>query len=191
MQIGLSSLYEIGSNYTIRLNDNEMLVVEEDPLRKKPEKSLQEKILKEQEEKKVKEKHSADELSTDEKRLVNDLSSRDSEVKAHESAHQSASGGMAGAASYTYQQGPDGRMYAIGGEVSISTPAASTPEEAIKNARQLISAAMATGDPSPQDFAVASSAKIMEMKAQLQKTKETQEKNIGLQEYQNSLNIPA
>ena len=34
MQVGLSTLYDIGSNYTIPLNDKEVLVVEEDKDRK-------------------------------------------------------------------------------------------------------------------------------------------------------------
>ncbi|MBT5934230.1 putative metalloprotease CJM1_0395 family protein, partial [Sulfurimonas sp.] len=85
--------------------------------------------------------------------------------------------------SYTYQQGPDGKMYAIGGEVSISTPAASTPEEAITNARQVMASAMAAGSPSPQDFAVASSARVMEMKAMQQLAKETAEESLGKETY--------
>ncbi len=90
---------------------------------------------------------------------------------------------MTGAASYTYQQGPDGKMYAIGGEVSISIPTGTTPEETIKNARQVAAAAMAAADPSAQDFSVASSAKVMEMQAQQQKTKELQEKMNGEKTY--------
>jgi len=173
MQIASNSLYSIGSNYTIKLNDKQTLVVEDDP------KDKEQKQTHEQEEKKLQESKKSNDpkdLSEDEKRLLKDLSARDSEVKAHEAAHQAAGGGMTGAASYTYQQGPDGKMYAIGGEVSISTPTSSSPEEAIKNARIVAAAAMAAGDPSPQDFAVASSARIMEMKAQQQKTKETQGK---------------
>jgi len=177
MQIGSNSLYNIGSNYTIKLNEKQMLVVEDDPVAKDQAKARELTHEKEQEEKKVEEakkSNSPDDLSDDEKRLVKDLNTRDSEVKAHEAAHQSAGGGMTGAASYTYQQGPDGKMYAIGGEVSISAPTGSTPEETIKNARQIVAAAMAAGDPSSQDFAVASSARAMEMQAQQQKTKEMQ-----------------
>ena len=94
-------------------------------------------------------------------------------------------GGMTGASSYTYQQGPDGKMYAIGGEVSISMKSGSTPEETIANARQIATAAMAAGDPSPQDFAVASSARVMEMKAQQQLAREQQEETLGKAIYLN------
>jgi hypothetical protein len=189
MQIDSNSFYDIGSNYTIKLNDKEMLVVEEDTLRstrltqseklnKKAEKELEKKELGE-----TQESGATNELSEDEERLVRDLATRDSEVRAHESAHQAAGGGMVGAASYTYQQGPDGKMYAIGGEVSVSMKAGSTPEETIANAKQLAAAAMAAGDPSPQDHAVAASARVMEMKAQQQLANEEKEEILGKKTY--------
>jgi len=177
MQISSNSFYDIGTNYSIKLNDKEMLVVEEDPASRSQFEAKKAHHKKEQEEKKAqqeKESNSPQKLSEDEQRLVKALSARDSEVKAHESQHQAAGGGMVGAASYTYQQGPDGKMYAIGGEVSITTPAGSSPEETIRNAQTVIASAMAPGDPSPQDFAVATSAKVMQMKAEQQKAKQMQ-----------------
>ena len=185
MQVGLSTLYDIGSNYTIPLNDKEVLVVEEDKERKDAI-SGEEKPQKEEESKKS--NKSDEELSPDEERLVRDLQSRDSEVKAHEAAHQAAGGGMTGAASYTYQQGPDGKMYAIGGEVSISMKAGSTPQETIANARQIAAAAMAPANPSPQDYAVATSARVMEMKAQQQLAREQQEELLAHDTYKDSNN---
>lgn len=182
MEIGSASHYNIGINYSIKLNEEEILVFEDDPLREKKT-SDEEKIEKEQEEKKSAEDSSTEKLSEDEKRLVQDLRSRDAEVRTHEAAHQAAGGGMTGAASYTYQQGPDGRMYAIGGEVSISIPSGSTPQESMRNAQQAIAAAMAPADPSGQDFAVASSAMVMLMKAQQQLLKETQEGILGKEVY--------
>jgi hypothetical protein len=186
MNVGLNTLYDIGSNYAIKLNDKELLVYEEDDSAKKSKNSPQKMLQKEQEKKSAEE--SADKLSPDEERLLKDLHSRDSEVKAHEAAHQAAGGGMTGAASYTYQQGPDGKMYAIGGEVSISMKSGSSPEETAKNARQIIASAMAAGNPSPQDFAVASSAKVMEMKAQRQIARDAQEESMGKNIYKNEAN---
>jgi len=128
-------------------------------------------------------------LSSDEQALVQKLQSRDTEVKAHEAAHQAAGGGMTDGASYSYEKGPDGKMYAIGGEVSISTKGGSTPQEEIANARQVQAAALAPTNPSSQDVAVASSAKIMEMKAQQKLIKQQQEEIYGLKTYhQNSIN---
>lgn len=183
MNIGLNNLYNIGTNYSVKLNDKEVLVYEEDSLRK-PE-SKEEKKLREQEEKKAAGKsNSTEELSQDEKRLVTDLQSRDSEVRAHEAAHQSG-GASTGGASYTYQKGPDGRMYAIGGEVSISFSSGSTPQETIANAQAVIASALAPADPSGQDMAVASSAMVMMMKAQQQVAQEAQEKVLGKETYKN------
>ncbi|MBW6488138.1 MAG: hypothetical protein K0A91_03615 [Sulfurimonas sp.] len=183
MEIGLNSLYNIGTNYSIRLNEKEALVVEDDPLREN-KKSDENKLSQEEEKKRQEKSKSPDELSIDEKILVQELQSRDVEVRSHESAHQGAGGGMTGGASFTYQQGPDGRMYAIGGEVSISIPSGSTPQETIRNAQQAIAAAMAPSDPSGQDFAVASSAMVMLMKAQQQQAKEMQQEMLGKEIYQ-------
>jgi len=191
MNIGTNTLYDISTNYTMKLNDKEILVVEDDPISKSLHEAKKVSHEKEKEEKKAQEakkNNNPDELSEDEQRLVKDLASRDSEVKAHESAHQAAGGGMTGAASYSYQQGPDGKMYAIGGEVSISSPSGSTPQETIKNAKQIIASAMAAGDPSPQDFAVASSARVMEIKAQQQLSKEQEEQKSGQETYKNAAN---
>lgn len=187
MEIGLNTLHNIGSNYSVKLNEKELLVYEDDPLRedkssdgKKLKKKLDESSKKEQAEK----SGSPKELSQDEKRLVGDLQARDLEVRAHEAAHQSG-GASTGGASYTYQQGPDGKMYAIGGEVSVSMGGGSTPDEIIRNAQAVISSAMAPANPSGQDFSVASSARVMMMKAQQQKTKELQEEMLGKETYKN------
>jgi hypothetical protein len=186
MQIGSSSLYNINTSYTIRLNEKELLVVEEDPFSKTLSKSKKKEHQQELDEKKTQEALKRDnpqELSPDDERLLKELTARDSEVKTHEAAHQALGGGLAGAASYTYQQGPDGKMYAIGGQVSISTPSTSNPEEAIRNAHAVAASAMAAGSPSSQDFNVASSASIMEMKAKQKESNDMQKSNT-MQEIQ-------
>jgi len=183
MDIGLNTLYNIGSNYSVKLNDKEVLVYEDDPLRKN-ETSDEKKFQKEVEKKEAEKSKSTDELSQDEKQLVIDLQTRDAEVKAHEAAHQSG-GASTGAATYTYQQGPDGKMYAIGGEVSVSFQTGSTPQETIANAQAVIASALAPADPSGQDMAVASSAMVMMMKAQQQLAREAQEAVLGKETYKN------
>ena len=175
MQIGSNILYNTGSNYSTQANENSI------------SKETEKKVDKEVEKKESEKSKPDNELSQDEKVLLNKLQARDSEVRSHESAHQSG-GASTGGASYTYQQGPDGKMYAIGGEVSVSMPSGSTPEETIQNAQAVIAAAMAPSDPSGQDFAVASSARIMMMKAQQQKTKDMQEKMLGQEIYKNESN---
>ena len=187
MIIGSSTFTNISSSYTIKLNDEESLEFKKEKVQKTPEQEKKEE-LKEFESKQSIKSGATKELSVGEEQLLKDLEARDGEVRAHEAAHQAAGGGMTGAATYTYQQGPDGKMYAIGGEVSISMKSGSTPEETIANARQIASAAMAAGDPSPQDFAVASSARVMEMKAQQQLVKERREETLGIQTYSNLTN---
>lgn len=106
-----------------------------------------------------------DELSEDEQRVVDELKARDMEVRQHEAAHQAAGGGYAGAASYSYQQGPDGKRYAVGGEVSIDTSDAETPEATVQKMRIVRGAALAPANPSGQDLAVAAAASQREMEA--------------------------
>ncbi|MEZ4437599.1 MAG: putative metalloprotease CJM1_0395 family protein [Polyangiaceae bacterium] len=108
---------------------------------------------------------SPDGLSQDERTQVEKLKARDREVRAHEAAHQGAAGGLAGAASFTTQRGPDGRDYAIGGEVPINMAEGKTPEETIANAQRIRAAAMAPAQPSGADRSIAASASKMEAEA--------------------------
>ena len=96
------------------------------------------------------------------------LQQTEREVIAHESAHKATAGRFGGPVHYTYTTGPDGKRYITGGEVSIRTPATSDPEEALRNARQVMSAAMAPGSPSGQDIAVAAGAAATASKAMSQ-----------------------
>jgi len=137
---------------------------------------------KNKEEESIEEKKLPNELSVEEKEMVFELQARDAEVRAHEAAHQSG-GAATGGATYTYQIGPDGKMYAIGGEVSISFGSGSTPQETIANAQAVIASALAPANPSGQDMAVASSAMVMMMKAQQQLAQEAQEKVMGKDTY--------
>lgn len=118
-----------------------------------------------------------EELTPEQKQEVAELKARDAEVKAHEQAHMAAASGInASAPSYDYQTGPDGRKYAVGGEVAISFNQSSDPEENIKNAETMKAAALAPAQPSSQDLSVARNADkmIAEAKQELseQKTEE-------------------
>ncbi len=104
-------------------------------------------------------------LSQDEQRVIRQLQARDAEVRAHEAAHKSAGGRLSGPASYTYQQGPDGRNYAIGGEVAIRMPSSGSPESLARNAQQLRRAALAPAKPSSSDTAIAAMATRVEQQA--------------------------
>lgn len=108
----------------------------------------------------------AKELDEKERAQVEKLEARDREVRAHEAAHVAAGGSLVrGGASFEYESGPDGKTYAVGGEVSIDISKGDTPEETIQKMQQVKAAAMAPGDPSPQDYKVASSAAMMEARA--------------------------
>lgn len=108
------------------------------------------------------------ELTAEQKQMVSELQARDREVRAHESAHKSAGGSLAGGMSFSYQTGPDGRRYAVGGEVSIDTGGAGDPQATIAKMRQVISAALAPASPSSQDRAVAAGARAAMADAQRQ-----------------------
>ena len=98
--------------------------------------------------------------------LVSQLKSRDTEVRQHEQAHLATAGGLAvSGASYTYQRGPNGVDYAVGGEVHIDTSPGRTPEETIERARTIQAAALAPADPSGADRSVAAQAQQMEAQA--------------------------
>lgn len=97
--------------------------------------------------------------------IIQKLSARDREVRAHEQAHMAVGGQYAGAASYQFERGPNGINYATSGEVSISTSEGATPEETLQKARIIRRAALAPAEPSPQDRRVAAQASQMEAEA--------------------------
>lgn len=106
-------------------------------------------------------------LSPEAQRLVAELKATDARVRAHEAAHMAAAGGLAkGGPSFSYQRGPDGKAYAVGGEVSIDSGGVpGNPKAALAKARQIQQAALAPSDPSPQDRAVAAAAAAMAAQA--------------------------
>ena len=100
-------------------------------------------------------------LTKAEMALLRELQKADQAVKAHEMAHLAAAGGYAkGGASFSYQRGPDGQNYAIGGEVQVDTGKEATPEATIQKMQIIRQAALAPVDPSPQDQLVAAHATV-------------------------------
>ncbi|RDL46091.1 catalase [Marinomonas piezotolerans] len=115
---------------------------------------------------------SSNELSEDEQNKVAELKSRDQEVRTHEQAHASAGGQYAGSPSYDYEQGPDGKRYAVGGEVQIDvSPIPNNAQATIDKMKQVYRAALAPSEPSAADRAVAreAQANITEASSQLLK----------------------
>jgi hypothetical protein len=107
------------------------------------------------------------ELSQDEQQTVRELRSRDAEVRAHEAAHLAGAGSAAaGGPSYTFQMGPDGRSYAIGGEVPIDMSPGATPAATLAKAQAIRGAALAPANPSGADRSIAAAASQMAQQAQ-------------------------
>ncbi len=122
------------------------------------------------------------ELTPEELAQVDELKARDQEVKTHEAAHLAAAGQYAtSGASYTYRTGPDGKRYAVGGEVSIdASPISGDPQATIAKMQQVRNAALAPASPSSQDYKVAAAASEQEARARMELARERTE-NAGIQ----------
>ncbi len=106
-----------------------------------------------------KDEKGADGLTEEERQKVEELKRRDAEVRAHEQAHAAAGGPYAGAPRFRFTRGPDGRFYAVAGEVSIDTSAIpGNPQATIRKMQQVKRAALAPHEPSAQDRRVAAEA---------------------------------
>ena len=88
-------------------------------------------------------------------------------IYAHEMAHKMAGGSFAG--SITIEKNSEG--IPIAGHVPIQMPTLDkkNPQKTIEHANTVISAALAPGDPSPQDYKVAHQAEQIKMQAQAYK----------------------
>lgn len=110
-----------------------------------------------------------------------ELKSIDKEVKAHEAAHRAVAGGLVRGESYTFVTGPDGKRYAVAGEVQIDmSTVPGDPRATIQKMEQVIRAALAPANPSPQDMQVAARARAAIVQAQLEERRMAQaEKEAG------------
>ncbi len=120
------------------------------------------------------------ELTDQERKQVEELRQRDQEVRRHEDAHRAAAGPLfRGGPNFTFQTGPDGQRYAVGGNVQIDTSPGRTPEETITKAAQIRRAALAPAEPSGADRAVAARASRMEAEARQELAAERQAERGG------------
>jgi len=104
-------------------------------------------------------------LSDEEKQKIEELKTRDAEVRQHEQKHLAAGAPYTSSPTYEYTKGPDGKQYATGGEVDVDTSKESTPEETIEKAKVIKKSATAPAEPSAQDRKVAAQAAQMEREA--------------------------
>jgi hypothetical protein len=113
-------------------------------------------------------------LTEDEQKKVQELQQRDREVRAHEQAHKAAGGALAGSPTFKTVRGPDGKSYAVSGEVKIDTSAVpNNPEATIRKLEQVKRAALAPSNPSSQDRQVAAEAeaKIQQARQEIREEK--------------------
>jgi hypothetical protein len=117
-------------------------------------------------------------LDDNERAEVQQLASTDREVRAHEQAHMAAGGNLVrGGANFEYKVGPDGKRYAVGGEVTIDTSEEKDPEATLRKAGRIRQAAVAPAKPSAQDMRVAAEAAAMAVRAQQEITKQKQDED--------------
>jgi len=120
-------------------------------------------------------------------RIISDLKKRDQEVRSHEAAHAAVGGAFTGAPNLTYEKGPDGKRYAVQGEVSVDLSSIKgDPRATIAKMQKVHAAALAPVNPSVQDRRVASTATQLILQAQSEllaeigrKQDETQAKSVA------------
>jgi hypothetical protein len=133
-----------------------------------------------------------DELTEQKQHKVEDLKRRDAEVRSHEQAHSSAGGPYASSPRLQFTRGPDGKFYAVAGEVSIDTSAiAGNPQATIRKMQQVKRAALAPHEPSSQDRRVAAEAdrKILQARQQIRETENAEVKKSQTKQKQKEAEV--
>lgn len=103
----------------------------------------------------------------DYKRVLEKFKNTDSNIRAHEQSH-AASGNTTSPISYRYQTGPDGKLYAVGGEVRLDTSLPRDPEAARFKLSQIQNAASSPSHMSGADAQISIQANLNKMLLQLQ-----------------------
>tara|TARA_B100002019_G_scaffold188519_1_gene162796 strand:- start:1427 stop:2290 length:864 start_codon:yes stop_codon:yes gene_type:complete len=138
-------------------------------------------------------KPNGQQLDEQEVEKVDELKSRDQEVRVHEQAHAAVGGQYAGSPSYDYERGPDGKSYAVGGEVQIDvSPVQGDPQATIQKMQVVRRAALAPAQPSAADRSIAADAanKATQARAELAQQQVQGEGEDGEQAPDISINAP-
>lgn len=131
--------------------------------------------------------------STEEKALaqeIDGLKKRDLEVRNHELSHATVGGAYTGSPTFSYEIGPDGKRYAVGGEVSVDlSPVSGDPRATIAKMKKVHAAALAPANPSSQDTRVAAAATqiILQAQAELSSPEESPAKRTIIYPQQNDV----
>jgi hypothetical protein len=129
-------------------------------------------------------------LNSSEQNQLRQLKARDLEVRTHEQAHLAAAGQYAASgSSFTYQRGPDGNRYAVGGEVQIDIGKEPTPEETIQKMEVIARAALAPANPSPADRQIAAQAAMKASRARQEILQQGQEESDAAQSKEENTEI--
>lgn len=119
-------------------------------------------------------------LNEQQLRELQTLKRRDIEVRAHEQAHLAAAGQYArGGASFSFERGPDGALYAVGGQVGIDLSKERTPEDTARKMQTVRRAALAPLSPSAADRSIAARAAVMESQARQEILLKNQQEILG------------
>ncbi len=105
------------------------------------------------------------EISKKDSETINELKSRNREVKNHELAHRTFGRRFAGGSSFKYELGPDMKRYAVEGHTPIDTSEEIKPEKTIEKMRIVKRAALAPAKPSNNDRKIAMEAGYKKTKA--------------------------
>ncbi|GEM_PF-873363 len=128
----------------------------------------------------------AENLDNQQIQELQELKQRDAEVRTHEQAHLAAAGQYSrGGPSFTYEKGPDGVSYAVGGEVEVDLSKERTPEATISKMQTIKRAALAPASPSAADRSIAAYASNMESEARQEVLVQRQEKLLHADTAQN------
>lgn len=100
-------------------------------------------------------------------RVLEKFKNKDAEIRTHEQVHASI-GHTTAPISYSYQQGPDGKMYAVGGSVRLETSIPDDPKAAAFKLDMLQKAASAPSHTSGADNTIASQSNLNKILLQLQ-----------------------
>ena len=100
-------------------------------------------------------------------RVLEKFKTKDAEVKSHEQAHATI-GHTTSPISYNFQEGPDGKIYAVGGSVKLDTSIPDDPKAAAFKLDLLQKAASAPAETSSADNMIASQANLNKILLQLQ-----------------------
>ncbi len=104
-----------------------------------------------------------------EEKQIHELQQRDREVRSHELAHSAVGGATTGSPKFSFETGPDGKKYAVEGEVSVDLSVIKgNPQATITKMQRVHAAALAPANPSAQDTRVAASAAKIIAQAQAQ-----------------------